>query len=115
MSKSGVSLQALPEETSQTLVLLGKRIRLARKRRNLTIKEIARCMYASPVTVRKVECGDPSVSLGMVASVLACLGLPREFDKLIRFEDDAEGIMLDRDRLEARKRVRVSKDPGLNF
>lgn len=44
--------------------LLGSRIRLARKERRWTVVELAERVGVSPVTMRKVERGDPTVALG---------------------------------------------------
>jgi hypothetical protein len=62
-----------------------------------------------------VERGDPTVSLGVLAAVLACLNWGTEFDKLALFEADETGALLDMERLDSRKRVRRKADDGLNF
>jgi transcriptional regulator with XRE-family HTH domain len=115
MSKSSLATNALPQTVQDSLASLGLRIRRARKRRGLTLVELARCMYVSPVTVRKVERGDPTVSLGVLAAALSCLNLGLEFDKMARFADDETGALLDVERLDSRKRVRRKTDDGLNF
>jgi transcriptional regulator with XRE-family HTH domain len=115
MSKKTLAINALPQAVQGSLAALGLRIRRARKRRGLTIVELARCMYASSVTVRKVERGDPTVSLGVLAAALSCLNMGLEFDKVARFEDDETGALLDMERLDGRKRVRRKTDDGLNF
>lgn len=115
MSKHNLVSTSLPQPVLESLAAMGNRIRRARKRRGLTIAELAGGMYASPVTVRKVERGDPTVSLGMVAAALACLGMGSDFDKLARFETDETGALLDQERLDSRKRVRRKANDGLDF
>jgi transcriptional regulator with XRE-family HTH domain len=115
MSKSSLATSALPQASRESLAALGLRIRRARKRRALTIVELARCSYASPVTVRKVERGDPTLSLGVLAAVLFCLNMGLEFDKMARFEADETGALLDMERLDSRKRGRRNVDDWLNF
>ncbi len=63
--------------TMEALHLLGKRVRLARLERRWTLAELAERVGVSPVTIRKVETGDPSVALGtaLEAAVLAGVAL----------------------------------------
>ncbi len=51
-------------ETIDGAILLGNRVRLARRERQMTIVELAERVGVSPVTIRKVEKGDPTVALG---------------------------------------------------
>ncbi len=57
------------------LATLGENIKLARKRRRLTQSLISERAGLSRVTLRKIELGDPTVSLGHYVAVLAQLGL----------------------------------------
>ena len=62
----------------QILNLLGENIKLARKRRQLTQKLVSERTGISRVTLRKIEKGDPTVSLGHYLSVLSVLGLAND-------------------------------------
>ena len=57
------------------LVQLGENIRLAAKRRKLTQTQMAERTGLSKPTLRKVERGDGSVSMGHYLLVLSVLGL----------------------------------------
>ena len=54
---------------------MGQNVRLARKRRKLTQLQICERTGLDAKTVRKVEKGDPTVSMGHYMVVLAVLGL----------------------------------------
>lgn len=76
----------------QVLAQLGANIKLARKRRKLTQTLIAERTGLSRVTLRKIEQGDPSVSMGHYVSMLAQLGLVDDLAQVAR--DDALGRKL---------------------
>lgn len=70
-----------PRHRSQ-LVALGDRLRLARLRRKLTQAILAERVGVTLPTLRKIESGDPSVSLATVVRVLQALALAQDIDKL---------------------------------
>lgn len=61
---------------------LGENIKLARKRRNITAVQLAERAAIERVTLRKIERGDPSVSMGAYFNVLRALNLHEDFLKL---------------------------------
>ncbi|MGH9007017.1 MAG: helix-turn-helix transcriptional regulator [Acidimicrobiales bacterium] len=62
--------------TREAARLLGIRIAAARRERRMTLSELAERVGATPQTVRKVERGDPTVSLGVAFESAAVLGVP---------------------------------------
>jgi len=74
------------------LVQLGENIRLAAKRRKLTQTQMAERTGLSKPTLRKIERGDGSVSIGHYLLVLAVLGLADDMAKVAR--DDELGRKL---------------------
>lgn len=76
----------------KVLAQLGENIKLARKRRKLTQTLIAERTGLSRVTLRKIEQGDPSVSMGHYVTVLAQLGLVEDLAQVAR--DDELGRKL---------------------
>ena len=61
---------------------LGERLRLARKRRQLSNRVVAQRAGVSRTTVYKVEAGHPGATLGTYVRVLAVLGLEGDLDLL---------------------------------
>lgn len=74
---------------SRALAELGENIRLARVRRRLSAALVAERAGMSRPTLRAVERGEPSVTLGAVANVLHTLGLEGDLARVAR--DDAVG------------------------
>lgn len=70
MSKSSRAQQALPSTIPTLLAELGTGIAIARKRRRITLKQMAQRMMVSLDTVQRLEKGDSGVSIGIVATAL---------------------------------------------
>ncbi len=87
-----VALSPVAREAAR---LLGQRVRLAWRERRWTVVELAERVGVSPVTIRKVETGDPTVALGTAfeAAVLVGVGL---------FDDDPERRRAEADAVAAR-------------
>ncbi len=64
------------------LEIFGKNIKLARKRRHLTMIQVSERADISRNTLRLIEKGNPGVSIGAVMNVLRVLGLQDDFLKL---------------------------------
>ena len=74
------------------LTQLGENIKLACKRRNYSQVLISERTGLSRLTIRKIERGDPKVSIGHYVAVLAVLGLVKDFSKVA--SDDELGRKL---------------------
>lgn|SRR5215472_3665248 len=97
-------LPPIPGPAIAALRRLGSDIRDARRRRSLSTDTVAGRALITRTTLRKVERGDPSVSLGIYATVLYVLGL---LDRLAALADpgqDLTGLTLESDRLPQRVR-----------
>ncbi len=84
--------------------MLGSLVAVARRERRMTAADLAERAGVSPVTIRKVERGDPTVSLGVAFEVASLVGVAL-------VGESAERRSLDMDRLGDRlavlpKRVR---------
>jgi transcriptional regulator with XRE-family HTH domain len=82
------------------LFVLGENIKLACKRRKYTQSLIAERTGLSRLTVRKIEQGDPTVSIGHYVAVLGVLGLVEDLAKVA--SDDALGRKLQDIKLKSR-------------
>jgi transcriptional regulator with XRE-family HTH domain len=74
------------------LKLLGENIRLARRRRRLSMAMLAERAGMTRITLHAIEKGVPTVSLGAYANALFSLGL--EKDLLLIAKDDELGRKL---------------------
>ena len=70
--------KTMPRALSQNLKIMGEQIMLARKRRHLSMQDIADRATVTRLTVSKVEHGDPTVSMGIYARVLFALNLEND-------------------------------------
>ena len=105
-SDSSLKSEVFEERIQAPLVRLGGRIRQLRKFRKLRIVDMAKSMYASPVTVRQLETGSRSVSLGIAAAALDILHREKDFEKVAQAANDRTGMSLDAHRQFNRKRIR---------
>jgi len=71
------------------LIEMGKRIKLARLRRNFSMRLIAERADISRVTLYEIEKGSPTVSIGAIINVLKALNL--QFDMNLIAKDDELG------------------------
>jgi len=99
MSKKSLAKHSLPPDSAKMLKDLGERIRFARKRRGMTISDLATRMMSSPSTVQRLEKADPGISLGVFMSALLCLGLEKDIAHVAAMETDSRGLAHDRRRL----------------
>ncbi len=93
MTKKSVTLSPT---LNDIMLSIGENIKLARLRRKITTAMLAERAGISRPTLTKVENGESTVSMGVYASVLFCLGLEKDLlhlaadDPLGRRLQDAE-------------------------
>lgn len=98
--------------TARALRALGNNLRTARLRRRLQTATVAERAFISRETLRKIERGDPGVSMGNYAAVMLALGA---LDGLAAIADpgtDAVGLRLEEERLPRRIRYARSEEGG---
>lgn len=114
MIHNSMAAQSLPPEAKKLIVRLGEHVRIARKRRGLTMEEMAARMYVTRKTLFRLEKGDPGVRLTVLASALWVLGLDKDLEKVALPEHDEVGIYREKQKLP--ERVRKTKAPdNLDF
>ena len=87
---------------------IGERLTMARKRRRLTLRELASKAGISYDTARAVEAGNLQTGLGAYLAMLWARGLESEIQMFADPERDEEGKQLELTRLP--QRVRHSKE-----
>ncbi len=110
MTKKSNSLSGLPVEVQNAVSRLGQSLRIARKRRRMTLDDMASRMFVSRKTLSRLEAGDPGVSMGVLASALWVLGMEKDLLELARPDKDAVGIHREMQRLPKRVRAGIAKD-----
>ena len=93
--------KALPE-VRQKLVHMGEYIRIARKRRRLTMAEVAERLGVGYQTIFRMEHGDPSVAVSVYMSALWLFGLDQAVVEAIHPDNDESGKALERARMPKR-------------
>ena len=89
----------LPRAARQALAKLGEDITVARKKRRISTVSMAERAFISRGTLYKVEKGDPTVSMGVYATVLAILGLTEALGQVADRRNDTLGLDIEEDRL----------------
>ncbi|MBF0363859.1 MAG: helix-turn-helix transcriptional regulator [Oligoflexia bacterium] len=97
--------------TKRLLKGLGENIRLARLRRDLSLRAVAERAGLSINTVVAIENGESGVSIGAIANVLHCLGLAEDITLIAR--DDVIGRKLQDLELGPKKRATKKKNEKL--
>jgi len=113
MIQKNLAQQSLPPAILKSLTQLGERIRIARKRRSITMEDMASRMFITRKTLARLEKGDPGVSFAVFASALWVLGLDKDLLNIAVPEQDEVGIFQERKRLP--ERVRQSSSDELDF
>lgn len=75
MSRHSLVHQALAAPAAKALQALGTDLRVARRRRRMSLREMAERMGVSIPTVQRMEAGEPTVAIGIHISALWVLGL----------------------------------------
>lgn len=94
----------LPECVAGALVKIGENLKLARKKRGITMTQMAERAFVSRQTLAKLEQGSPCVSFGNYAVVAYILGLDKQLDSLFAPQNDELGYLLDKERFGIRTR-----------
>ncbi len=110
MARTSRLTGGLPGEARELLATLGANLRLARKRRGMSVAALAERLMVSPPTVRKLELGEPTVSLGVVVAALWALGLGHELKALAAPETDQLGLRAEMRRLAGGKGRKATAD-----
>lgn len=105
-------LAAMPYQVESNLKTLGRNLKTARLRRNLTTAEVGEKIGASRFAVADAEKGKPSTGIAIYAALLWTYGLTDQLAELADPNRDAEGaaLALNQERLRARHRRTLNNE-----
>lgn len=95
MSKASLVLNQMPPSTLAALAQLGADLAVARLRRKESLKTWAKRLGVSVPTLMRLEAGEPSVSLGVLATALWLIGRDAALVNLAAPKDDRGALELD--------------------
>jgi transcriptional regulator with XRE-family HTH domain len=95
MARATRAYPALSENATNQIQKLGQDLAVARKRRHMSMSEMAERMMVNLKTVQRMEKGDPAVGIGIVATALWVLGLHRRLGDLVTPESDTVALQED--------------------
>ena len=72
----------MPRVLTEHLQVMGEQLMLARKRRHLSMQDVAERASVTRLTISKVEHGDPTVAIGIYARVLYALNMENDIRQL---------------------------------
>ena len=95
MSKTSSALTQMPPSTVAALAQLGADLGVARLRRKESLKTWAKRMGVSVPTLLRLEAGEASVSLGVLATALWLIGRDSALATLATPQEDRGALELD--------------------
>jgi transcriptional regulator with XRE-family HTH domain len=108
MSKTSRALTQMPPSALVALEQLGADLGVARLRRKESLKTWAKRMGVSVPTLLRLEAGEPSVSLGVLATALWLIGRDATLATLATPKEDRGALELDVRQAEALGKARAS-------
>jgi transcriptional regulator with XRE-family HTH domain len=95
MTKASSALAQMPPSTLKALEQLGADLAVARLRRKESLKTWAKRIGVSVPTLLRLEAGEPSVSLGVLATALWLIGRDATLATLATPGEDSGALELD--------------------
>ena len=115
MTKASNALAQMPPSTLAALAQLGADLAVARLRRKESLKTWAKRLGVSVPTLLRLEAGEPSVSLGVLATALWLIGRDAALGALATPKEDRGALELDVRQAETlgKERVRATAQAKL--
>ncbi len=107
------AMEGMPTSVRRGLKKLGSDMNIARRKRRMSTARVSEAAGISAGTLRRLERGDASVSLGALAMVLLALGEDHRLATLIDVARDQVGLMLDVEALP--KRITSASSGGVEM
>ncbi|MBI5527921.1 MAG: helix-turn-helix transcriptional regulator [Deltaproteobacteria bacterium] len=115
MGRKSLGKEGLAVEALGAIAAVGNNVRTARKRRGWGLEEMAGSMLVARKTLSRLEAGDPSVGLSVLAAALHVLGMAGELSRVAAPESDEIGKFFEKRRLPERVRKKQAPAQNLDF
>jgi len=115
MARKILGRDGLPSQAQQAIEVMGKNIQTARKRRAWSLEEMAGSMLVTRKTLSRLEAGDPSVGITVLAAALHVLDMTSDLKKIAAPENDEIGLFNEKQRLPQRVRKKQMPADKLDF
>lgn len=113
MPARNLLIEAPPYAVEQAITGLGRNLRTARLRRNLTIEQVAQKIGTGPRAVRDAEKGKVSTGIAVYTALLWAYDLLSPLSEIADPARDSEGLALER--LTGRERARMGEGLDNDF
>ena len=104
--------KSLPLPARDVLRRLGHDLAVARRKRRISTADMAERLFVNRVTLWRLERGDPSVSIGTLATALFILHLHDRLAALAAASSDRLGLEIEEGHLPQRIRRRTPRKVG---
>ncbi len=104
------SKDTMPISVQRVLKKLGADIKLARRKRGMSVERTTQATGISASTLNRLERGDPTIAIGSLAMVLLSLGETQRLSDILDISTDTFGLLSDIDRLPKRI-IRKKSEP----
>lgn len=115
MTRVSLWKEGLPSPAVLAIVALGQNIQTARKRRGWSLEQMAGSMMVTRKTLSRLESGDSSVGLAVLAASLHVLDMLNDLSLIASPEKDALGLFHEKRRLPQRVRQKKTPSDDLDF
>ncbi|HEY3309043.1 MAG TPA: helix-turn-helix transcriptional regulator [Desulfuromonadaceae bacterium] len=86
------AVSGISQSETKELALLGEYVKIARKRREMSLRDMAARMMVSVPTVMNLEKGSPAVSMGIFMRALSVLDIGKNLANELAPENDTIGM-----------------------
>ena len=86
------AVSGISQSETKELAQLGEYVKIARKRREMSLRNMAARMMVSVPTVMNLEKGLPTVSMGIFMRALSVLDIGKNFANVLAPENDTIGM-----------------------
>lgn len=95
MSRKTLSAAGIGQSEAKEIALIGEYIKIARKRRGMSLRNFSARMMVSVPTLINLENGSPTVGIGIFVRALAVLGLEKKLAAILAPENDETGMVIE--------------------